>query len=306
VAASPGTARRLALHISLLLITLWTTGVSRTVPFGWIPSPEGWQFAFALLAILLAHEMGHYVFSRIHRVDTSLPYFLPGPPGFTFGTFGAFIRMRSPIETRDALVDIGASGPIAGALVALPLLVVGLRRSRLVPAPPVESFWFGHNSGLNLLRSILHGTPSLPEATHVSLGDNLLMRIAERLVLGPIPQGQDVYVHSIALAAWFGLLVTSLNLFPIGQLDGGHVTFALLGPRHRLLGRIVGWALLLLAFLSSMSWAVWWLLTTRILGLGHPPVRDPEGRLGPLRIAVCVASLLLFVLTFMPVPMDQF
>ena len=131
--------RRLPLHLSLLALTLWTTAVSgsasSSAAFSWIPSPPGWQFAFALLSILLAHEMGHYVFSRIHRVDTSLPYFLPGPPGFTFGTFGAFIRMRSPIETRDALVDIGASGPIAGALVALPLLVVGLRRSHLVAAP---------------------------------------------------------------------------------------------------------------------------------------------------------------------------
>jgi membrane-associated protease RseP (regulator of RpoE activity) len=246
------------------------------------------------------------VFARIHRVDTSLPYLLPAPPGLTFGTFGAFIRMRSPIATRDALVDIGASGPIVGALVALPLLVVGLRWSRLAPSPTAEaSFWFGHNSGWNLLLALTHRGPPLQAGHLTSLGDNLLMRLAERLVIGPIPAGQDVVVHPVALAAWFGLLVTSLNLFPIGQLDGGHVTFALLGARHRALGRLVGWALLLLAFLSSMSWAFWWLLTTRFLGFEHPPVRDPETRLGPLRIAVCVASLVLFILTFMPVPMDQ-
>jgi membrane-associated protease RseP (regulator of RpoE activity) len=293
--ASPGLVRRLALHLGLLALTLWTTSVS-----------GGWQFAVALLSILLAHEMGHYVFARIHRVDTSLPYLLPAPPGLTFGTFGAFIRMRSPIATRDALVDIGASGPIVGAIVALPLLVVGLRWSHLAPSPTAaSSFWFGHNSGLNLLLALTHQGPPLSTGHLTSLGDNLLMRIVERLVLGPIPAGQDVVVHPVALAAWFGLLVTSLNLFPIGQLDGGHVTFALLGVRHRTLGRVVGYGLLALAFLSSMSWAVWWLLSTRLLGLDHPPVRDPETRLGPLRIAVCVASLVLFLLTFMPVPMDQ-
>jgi membrane-associated protease RseP (regulator of RpoE activity) len=286
--------RRLGFHLMLLLATILTTTLS-----------VNFEFAAALLAILLAHETGHYVFARIHRVETSLPYVIPAPPGLTFGTFGAFIRMRSPIATRDALVDIGASGPIAGALVALPLLFLGLRWSHLAPSPAATgSFWFGRNSGLNLLLELSHKAE--PQARHLtSLGDNLLMRIAERLVLGPIPQGQDVWVHPVAMAAWFGLLVTSLNLFPIGQLDGGHVSFALLGPRHRVLGRTVGYGLLLLMFVSSLSWGVWWLLTTRLLGFEHPPVRNPESQLSPLRIAVCVASLALFLLTFMPVPMDQ-
>jgi membrane-associated protease RseP (regulator of RpoE activity) len=257
--------------------------------------------------------MGHYIFARIHRVETSLPYVIPVPaalPGLgliSFGTLGAVIRMRSPIATRDALVDIGAAGPIAGAIVALPLLVLGLSWSHYAPSPTAGmSFWVGHNS----LAGILVGWWQSYKGIHTvaghtaAFGDDLLMRICERWVLGPVPAGQDVMVHPIAMAAWFGLLVTCLNLFPIGQLDGGHVTYALFGKYHRALGRVVGYGLLLMGLFSSISWLVWWLVTTRVVGYDHPPVQEQAGQMSPLRLVVCAASLVLFILTFIPVPMD--
>jgi membrane-associated protease RseP (regulator of RpoE activity) len=126
------------------------------------------------------------------------------------------------------------------------------------------------------------------------------------MVFGVLPPGQDVVVHPVALAAWFGLLVTSLNLFPIGQLDGGHVSYALLGPKwHRILGRAVGIGLLLMGLLSSFSWLVWWLVSTRFIGFGHPPVENSSRPLGALRLTICALSLLLFIATLIPVPMDQ-
>jgi membrane-associated protease RseP (regulator of RpoE activity) len=310
---------RLGLHLALLGLTLVSTTIAG-VAMAYRPGlgfvrllPAGVAFATTLLTILLSHEMGHYVFARIHRVDTTLPYVIPAPPFLpglgmvSFGTLGAVIRMRSPIPTRDALVDIGAAGPIVGALVALPLLFLGLGWSTVVPGPAVEpSFWMGHASGLSLLRAAFgHTAPSTGAVTQI-LGDNLLMRLAQRVVFGELPDGEQVLVHPVALAAWFGLLVTSLNLFPLGQLDGGHVSFAVLGPKgHRTLGRAVGYALLLLAFFSSLSWLVWYFVTTRFLGLGHPPVLNPGRPLGPTRLVICALSILLLVVTLIPVPFDQ-
>jgi membrane-associated protease RseP (regulator of RpoE activity) len=288
---------RLGVHLLLLVATIVTT----TLYAG------GW-FSFALLAILLSHEMGHYVFARIHRVDTSLPYVIPMLPGYTFGTLGAVIRLRSPIPTRDALVDIGAAGPIVGALVALPLLFLGLHWSTVAPSPSADqSFWVGHHNGITLVRSLLGQGPPPIELGNgpMNLGDNLLMRLAQRLVFGKLPAGQDVMVHPMAMAAWFGLLVTSLNLFPLGQLDGGHVSYAVFGPRgHRIIGQLVSYGLLLLGVFSSTSWFFWWGLTL-VLGRRHPPLENPGQPLGPLRLAICVLSLLLFVATFIPVPIDQ-
>jgi len=305
---------RLGLHLSLLGLTIVTTTLA-----------GGPAFAAALLAILLSHEMGHYVFARIHRVDTTLPFVIPAPPFLgLLGTFGAVIRMRSPIPTRDALVDIGAAGPIVGALVAIPLLFLGLGWSTVLTTPTADhSFWFGHETGFSLLLTFANDVahrfgstlpsalarflpPSLSAGSVTFLGDDLLMRLAQRLVFGVLPPGQDVLVHPVAKAAWFGLLITSLNLFPLGQLDGGHVSFAVLGPKwHRIVGRAVGYALLLMGLFSSLSWMVWWLVTTRFIGFGHPPVENAGRPIGPLRLTICVLSLLLFIATLIPVPMDS-
>ena len=275
---------------------------------GWIARwLSGWTFAVPLLAILVAHEGGHYVASRFHRVPASLPYFIPLPLLSPFGTLGAVILMRGRIRSARALLDIGASGPIAGMLVAVPLMVVGLSLSPVMPAAP---------SGF------------------IQEGQSLLYLALKRLVLGDIPPGYDVMLHPTALAAWTGFFITFLNLLPFSQLDGGHVAYALLGRRHDAWSHrmwLVPVALLgynlwthgrfaVLALLqgraamitgdqwdrllsSTLLWVVLllvMLLMRRRTGGLHPPV--DETYLDPIRRRVGLGTLLMFVLLFMPSP----
>jgi membrane-associated protease RseP (regulator of RpoE activity) len=234
---------------------------------------KGIPFAATLLGILVTHEFGHYLLSRIHRVPASLPLFIPGPPHF-IGTFGAIIRMRGPILSRKALFDIGVAGPIAGFVVAVIALVFGLRWSTIVV-----------DQGLYGLR----------------LGEPLLLQFFTWLVMGPIPAGYDVVLSPVAFAAWFGLFVTSLNLIPIGQLDGGHVAYALWGSRQRSIALAILPVLLILGFIGWPGWFLWAGMAG-VLGLTHPPVLDPQTALGPTRMWVGWAALAIFALTFAPVP----
>lgn len=234
---------------------------------------KGIPFAATLLGILVTHELGHYVLSRIHGVPTTLPLFIPGPPHF-IGTFGAIIRMRSPILNRKALFDVGVAGPIAGFVVAVAALVVGLRMSRVVEADAA----FG-----------------------MRLGEPLLLQLISWLVIGPVPDGYDVVLHPVAFAAWFGLFVTSLNLIPIGQLDGGHVAYALWGRRQRTMALAVVPILIVLGLAGWPGWILWASMAS-LLGLGHPPVCDPEAVLGRTRVCIGWFALAIFVLTFSPVP----
>jgi membrane-associated protease RseP (regulator of RpoE activity) len=245
----------------------------------------GGMFSACFMAILLAHEGGHYLAARLHREDVSLPFFLPGPPLFPLpGTFGAFIRLRAPVASRKALLDIGAAGPLAGLAVALPVLLLGLSLSAVGPI---------REGGLYE-------------------GNSLLYLLAKRLVHGPIPAGHDVFLHPVAMAGWWGILITALNLFPVGQLDGGHVAYALLRARAPALNRAVfggllGLALGLFAFRGlgqAGSWVLWIALLV-LMGIEHPPMGDPAERLGPLRRAAGFACLGLFLLTFTPVPMSE-
>lgn len=285
-AASPASvALPIGLFLTTVLTTLWA-GAYQTkaspVQGAWdflISDPwvllKGLPFAGTLLAILVTHEFGHYVLSRIHRVPASWPLFIPGPPHF-IGTFGAIIRMRSPILSRKALFDIGVAGPIAGFVVAVVALVIGLHLSKVVA--DVESY------GLHL-------------------GEPLLLQFLAWLVIGPIPMGYDVVLHPIGFAAWFGLFVTSLNLIPIGQLDGGHVAYALWGERQRPLALAIVGILIVLGFMPG-GWPGWflWAGMAGIFGLAHPPVRDPQVALGRTRIWVGWAALAIFILTFAPIP----
>jgi membrane-associated protease RseP (regulator of RpoE activity) len=265
-------------------------------------------FSVPALLILGSHELGHYFMARAWGVESSLPYFIPMPLGF--GTLGAVIRLKGKIPSRDALFDIGAGGPLAGLAIALPMLVVGVMLSQpmaspAAPLPPNMSLlhfgvWLGQS-----VRHWLDGVPmpegSLREMTF--FGDNLLTLLVTRAVWGKLPVGTDLGAHPVFIAAWFGLVVTMLNLLPVGQLDGGHVMRARLGPKAEQLGPHVVSALLV-ASLFSASWLVWVLLVTRVVGFGHPPPTDDEAPLSPWRRRATWVVWALTLLTFIPVPVD--
>lgn len=240
---------------------------------------HGLWYSATILLILGAHELGHYLACRYYQVDASLPFFIPMPAVLT-GTLGAFIRIREPIPTKRMLFDIGIAGPLAGFLFAVPALFVGVGMSPVVRVPP------------NLMG--------------FDLGEPLLFRAATLLIWGPIADGYSVNLHPMAFAAWFGLLATALNLFPIGQLDGGHISYAVLGRRSTnvTLGSIV--VAIGLTFFS-MSWLVWtFLLVAMTLAMGprHPRTIDEDIPLDRTRIWLAVLAALIFVLCFTPSPIE--
>lgn len=239
----------------------------------------GLWFSLSVLAILGAHEWGHYLACRWYRVEASLPYFLPAPLPLT-GTFGAFIRIRGVIPHKRALFDIGASGPFAGFVVAVPLLVLGLSLSRLVPV-------------------------AVPEHLDmIALGEPLLFRLVAAAVWGAVPDSQTLHLHPVALAAWFGLLATALNLFPLAQLDGGHLAYAVVGRHARWITLGTAAAAIGLT-LVSISWVAWAIVMTGVLvvaGVQHPPTLDDHLPLGRPRLALAAAAALVFVLCFTPAP----
>ena len=234
---------------------------------------QGWPFAATLLGILVTHEFGHFVLSWLHRVPASLPLFIPGPPQF-IGTFGAIIRIRSPIMNRRALFDIGVAGPIAGFLVAVVALLIGMSLSTVVPT-------LGRYG--------------------LQLGEPLLLQFFAWLIFGPIPDTYDIVLHPVGFAAWFGLFVTALNLIPVGQLDGGHVAFALFGQRQRTLAWMIFPVLVILGIWGWPGWLLWAGLAA-LMGITHPPVIDPATPLGRGRMWVGWAAIGIFILSFSPVP----
>jgi membrane-associated protease RseP (regulator of RpoE activity) len=267
---------------------------------------QGAPFAAALVGILLTHEMGHYLAARRYGVDTTLPYFIPVPAGI--GTFGAVIRIRSAMPSRRATFDIGAAGPFAGFLVALPLFVWGLLHSevRAVDVAPAAD---RVASGIDFLRALARGLSGAAEPRAASdvlvFGDSALTWLAQRLVMGPLPAGHEVFIHPVGLAAWFGLFVTALNLVPIGQLDGGHVVYALLGGRRaERASRALSLALLACGLFVSFNWLVWWALARVLVGPRHPPALREEP-LGRGRTALAIVALALFAATFVPVPFSS-
>lgn len=286
--------RRLPLHVALLALTFLTTtivgsglGISfhedlpLTLDTFWktllrLPASPvllwmGLPYSLTLLAILFAHEMGHYVTCRRYGIDASLPYFIPFPS--LLGTFGAFIRIRSPIYTRRALFDVGVAGPIAGFVTLLPFAVIGVALSRVEPGAALRGDW-------------VFSTP-------------LLLRGIELLLFPNVPV-HNIYLHPVARAAWAGLLATALNLIPIGQLDGGHIVYAFFGHWHKALSRallvvlvVVGWA--------ADSW-IWWVWAVLLLfALRHPVICD-ESELGSTRVKLGLAALAMLILSFTPVP----
>jgi len=286
---------RAPLRVPLVNVALLAATAATTAFFG------GAAFSAALIAILLTHEMGHWLYARRYGVDATLPYFIPIP--FGVGTLGAVIRMRGALPSRRAALDIGAAGPLAGFAVAVPLLVWGLAHSevQVIAHAAVSSA----SSPAVAVWRMMQGLQAFPvEAAEPLFGDSLLLLGAQRLVLGPLGPGEQVLIHPVGFAAWVGLLVTALNLVPAGQLDGGHVLYALLGGRRaRAAARLVSHGLLLAGLFLSWSWLVWWVLSRFVVGLGHPPALVEEP-LDARRRVVAWLSLVIFVLTFVPVPVS--
>ncbi len=301
VRAAPSDPRINAVLFAItLLSTLWVGAINHLEPAGGLfpRSLAEWAlgipFAATLLSILVAHEFGHYFAARYHRVAVSLPYFIPMPLGF--GTLGAFIKMKEPVPNRRKLFDIGVAGPLAGLVLAIPLLVYGLSTSQVMVPPP-------HPGGILEGNSILYYTMKL-------------------LIFGqPLPNpatGVDVILNDVAFAAWIGLLVTALNLLPVGQLDGGHTVFALFGERARTINLATMGGMLflgiaglppiqaLLPWLVDVGWTGWfiWLLLIGLIGGPfHPPALDDVTELDARRRWIGYLVLFIFVITFVPVPL---
>lgn len=241
----------------------------------------GLSFSLPALAILLCHELGHYLACRFYRLPATPPFFLPAP--FGIGTLGAFIRIKAPIRTKRELFDVGVWGPIAGFAALVPILLVGVARSTPVPLPEA----------------------SLEAATGLLLlpGDCLALHLATAWFHGPLADGWMLQLHPFALAGWFGLLATSINLLPLAQLDGGHVLYAATGSLQRRLALPLWLALAA----AGLVWAGWWLwcVIVLLMGLYHPPVRDESEPLGRGRRALAWVALAILLLSFMPVPLRE-
>jgi membrane-associated protease RseP (regulator of RpoE activity) len=266
---------------ALTAISIFLAGAQRADP------GEGLKLMAALVSILFSHEMGHYLACRYYGVEATLPFFVPGVwlplPGFLdwvvvpfVGTFGAVIRIKSPIPSRKALFDIGIAGPLAGFLVCLPVLVLGVLEGRWMP---------------------LTGGGEGPEY----LGEPLLFQWAVQLLRGPSPEGMTLAIGPLGLAAWFGLLVTALNMMPVGQLDGGHVTYALVRTRAVIVSRLGIVACLALLYFHP-SWLFWSLLLLVLGRRPHPPTLEDHLPLGRVRVAVGLLGFLVFAVCFTPSP----
>ena len=278
----PDTRQSVFVPIILFIITVITTLFAGAMQEGANPLHDpgallaGLPFAVTLLSILFCHEMGHYLTARRYGVNVTPPYFIPGPwfP-FGIGTFGAFIRIKSPIYKKTALLDIGAAGPIAGFVVSIVAVGLGLQSSEIVPVA----------SGLG----------------QIHLGDPLIFTFITGVLGKTPPEGYDIALNSVAFAGWIGFFVTMLNLLPIGQLDGGHIVFSLLGRKHRYISLAMIVILIMLAIDGWWGWYLWAVLTG-LMGVNHPPVMDGPIPLDFKHRMVAVVSVLIFIVTFMPNP----
>jgi membrane-associated protease RseP (regulator of RpoE activity) len=282
------------LHVLLFALTLATSthlgafhylgflddfrgALAMPTPF-WPILVRGFWYSGTILAILGCHELGHYFACRYYDVDATLPFFIPAPPPFVTGTLGAVIRIREPFPSKRALFDIGIAGPIAGFVVTVPALFLGMALSHVARVPP--SF------------------------AGAELGEPLLFKLASSMIFGSVPDGYSVNLHPMAFAAWFGMLATALNLFPIGQLDGGHISYSVLGQRSVYVTYGAVGVLLSLTFFAG-SWAFFAVLIVAMLivfGRHHPRVWDEDVPLDRTRLLLALCALVIFVVCFTPAP----
>ncbi len=244
----------------------------------WSLLVPGVWFMFALMSILVFHEFGHYFAGRWHHADVSLPYFIPAPT--LFGTLGAFIKSRSPFKNRIELFDVGVAGPLAGFLPALIILIIGLASAQFQPAIEPQ-----------------------PGDTFFEFGDSLLLLLLTKTVMPTQPEGYQLVLSPLIYAGWVGLFVTMMNLLPMGQLDGGHIVYALVGKRlHRIIANTSLGVLLALGLVWT-GWLFWAAMVVFIVKVKHPPTLNDDIGLGPTRRRLGWLAILIFVLTFMPLPL---
>ena len=251
----------------LLIATLVTTFLA-----------GGPLFSISLLLILGAHEFGHYWASKKNGVQSTLPYFIPAPPIFIAGTFGAFIQIKQRIPNRMVLMEIGAAGPIAGFVVALPMLILGLYLSPVTPSIGMGS---------------------------INFGSSLILNFCSQLVLGVDPSSPDIniHLHPIAFAGWIGMLITALNLMPVGQLDGGHIIYAIAPGKHSAIGKFFFVGLFPLGYF----WPGWffWAAMIALMGFKTAPLKEDVGKLRLTHIVLGSISMVIFILTFIPIPFSE-
>jgi membrane-associated protease RseP (regulator of RpoE activity) len=285
---------RVWLHVTLFVLTFLTTTLMgaetylkfisefnrRPVALTWMTLADGLWYSLTILAILGCHEFGHYYFCRRYNVDASLPFFIPLPLPPT-GTLGAVIRIREPFPTRTMLFDIGVGGPIAGFVVLVPLLFIGMSMSQIVPEPSGSGF--------------------------LNMGEPLLLKLAAKVTFGTLPPGLTINMHPMLFGAWFGMLATALNLLPFGQLDGGHITYATLDRWATPISLATVGTAIAMTY-NSTSWMFMtgmMLLMLFLLGPRHPRVIYEHEPLARSRRLIALFALIMFILCFTPVPIDE-
>lgn len=300
------------LYVLTVLSTLfvgatWSDQVPTNADLGWILTHLwiGWPFALSLMTILTGHELGHYFAGRYYKVPVSLPFFIPIPVP-PLGTMGAFIAMKGRTVNRRQMLTIGAAGPLVGFVLAVPILFLGLSLSTVeamvAPEPGMTIFFEGNSILYLILKFVVFGQVLPGSGLAPTLQAALSDSATALLGTFPLDTGYDVFVSPVALAGWAGLLVTALNLIPVGQLDGGHVLYSLVGQRAKILTWPIIGILLVLGILFWQGWLLWALLLF-FFGQSHPAPLDDVTRLDTPRKLVAVAVLLVFVLTFSLLPM---
>jgi membrane-associated protease RseP (regulator of RpoE activity) len=296
----------LTILATLFVGATWSDQVPADADLLWLISHLwiGWPFALSLMAILTAHELGHYFAARRYKVPVSLPYFIPMPIP-PLGTMGAVIVMKGRTINRRQMLTVGAAGPLSGFIFAVPILLLGLALSTVepmsAPAPGSLVFLEGHSLLYLLLKFITFGQILPGSGAALSFSGAASEVMAALFGTFPIETGYDVFIHPVAMAGWAGLLVTAFNLIPVGQLDGGHVLYSLIGQRARAFTWPVIGFLVAMGLLFWQGWLLWAALIF-FLGRSHPDPLDDVTRLATSQKIIAVLVLIIFVLTFTPLP----
>lgn len=269
--------KKYGINIILFLLTIFTTMIAGTMQRGYNPLIiknliYGLPFSLSIILILGSHELGHYYSARKNGIMATLPYFIPAP--HFIGTFGAVIKMQSLIPNRKSLVQVGSTGPIVGFVVSTFAIIFGLKISSIVEQNNVEG---------------------------IRLGNSLLFYILSKIIFKDIKEGYDILLHPVAFAGWIGYFITAMNLFPIGQLDGGHVIYGLFPKKQRLISLVAICVMVSFGILWN-GWLFFSLITLVLIGIKHPPTNDDLIEIDNKTIIVGVISIIIFIFTFVPVP----